>query len=413
MRQNGEWDEGIPEDLDPSYSRLVGETIVCFGWDEWDRNQQAWNQILRRLAHRNQVIYVPPPLERTEVFGARFSGKVRLDGLRNEVDHLYVYHFPHFLPRFYKPSAFANWMERCRIRALRKALRGIDASAPILYILHPKFRSYIGHFNEKMVLYHVFDDYSGYRGANIEKLRSEENELLHDARLTVCSSPVLAAEKSGSRGTAAFLPNGVDYRHFSHHSRLPDSDPNDLARVPAPRAVYMGSITHVLDFTLLRDVARLLPEVSFVFVGAARLVDRAIRPVFEEWAESPNVYLLGQKPASVLPYYLQESDVALLPYLITDDTKQRYPLKLHEYMAAGKPIVSTRLNCVGEFGSLVTQATTAEEWARAIQANLSPRDDGAIEERRRVARRHDWNRVVMKLEALVGRAMTSSGTEAR
>ncbi|NNE08908.1 MAG: hypothetical protein HKN20_10155, partial [Gemmatimonadetes bacterium] len=213
MRSNGQWDAGIPEEFDPAFGRLVGQTIVCFGWDEWDRNQQAWNQILRRLAHRNQVIYVPPPLERTEVFGTRFSGKLRSDGLRNEVDHLYVYHFPRFLPRFYKPKAFADWMDRMRIRALRRALRGIDAGPPILYLLHPKFRNYVGQFDEKMVLYHVFDEYTAYRGANIEKLRIEEKELLNDALLTVCSSPVLAAERESARGSAAFLPNGVDYRH--------------------------------------------------------------------------------------------------------------------------------------------------------------------------------------------------------
>ncbi|NNE09890.1 MAG: glycosyltransferase, partial [Gemmatimonadetes bacterium] len=198
-----------------------------------------------------------------------------------------------------------------------------------------------------------------------------------------------------------------------HHCRLPEDVPNDLEEIPRPRAIYMGSITRVLDFTLLRDVARLLPDVSFVFVGAARLIDQAIRPVFEEWADCPNVYQLGQKPASVLPFYLQESDVALLPYLITEDTKERYPLKLHEYMAAGKPVVSAPLSCVREFSPLVTQATTAEEWAGAIRANLREADSDTIDERRRAARRHDWNRVVMKLESLLGQAMSSTGADSR
>ncbi len=404
------WDKKIPARFDPSVLRLRGETIVCFGWTDWDTNQQTWNQVLRRLAFRNRVIYVPPPFERTEVLGSRFSGKHRPDGMNHLKDHLYVYQFPRWQPRLYRPAAIAGAMESMRFRGLRRALRKIGGTSPILYLLHPRMGDSVGRLGEKMVIYHVLDEYSGYRGANREKLGIEENALLDQADLVLCASELLERSKRKEGRNVHFVPNGVDFDHFSRIPGIGTREPFDLSGIPHPRAGYLGRICDKLDFPLLKEVAESLPKCAFCFVGPSYVAFGPHRKTYEEWAALPNVHLIGNKRMADVPNYLNAFDVALLPYLVSEDTKQRYPLKLHEYLAAGKPVVSVPLPCLDEFELLVRVATDSAAWRDAIAASLEEASDSDREERMSVARRHDWNRVVLRIEGLISETIRRKAT---
>jgi glycosyltransferase involved in cell wall biosynthesis len=385
----------------PEQERLQRETFVCFGWSDWEPGTQTWNHVLRRLAYRNRVLFVPPPLERTEVLGSRYAPNGKHGGVRHLEAHLYVYRYPRILPTFYKPRAVARWMEDRQADALRRAMRRLGAESPILYLLHPKFRRYIGVLGEKLVLYHVLDEYAGYIGANKARLRAEEDALLDRADLVLCSAPSLLAAKNAPNRNVHFVPNGVDFERFRPDRRPERPLPEDLSVLRRPRAGYIGRICDKLDFALLRDVARLLPDVSFVAAGPALVVLRQNRVLFEEWASLPNVHLLGMKRSEELPACVRGFDVGILPYAVNEETRHRYPLKLHEYLAAGKPVVSVPLPCFEGFEDLVRTAADPETFARAVRDALRGEAPETTERRISLARRHDWNRIVLRIDELV------------
>ncbi|MBM3320997.1 MAG: glycosyltransferase [Candidatus Eisenbacteria bacterium] len=395
------WDEGLPLSIDPAAERLRGETIVCFGWSEWESGTETWNQVLLRLARRNRVLFVAPPLERTEVFGGRYAPNGKYGGVRHLRDHLYLFRYPRHLPTFYKPRALVRTIQDLRIRALRGALRRIGGENPILYLLHPKFRGYIGRLDEKLVVYHVLDEYAGYLGANKERLRAEEAILLDRADLVFCVSPSLQNAKAAPHRNVHFVPNGVSFDRFSLAAVRELPAPDELERIRRPRAGYIGRVCDKLDFLLLRDVARLLPDVSFCFAGPVLVVTRESRSLFDEWAALPNVHLLESRRNEEIPAMIGAFDVGLLPYEVSAETRHRYPLKLHEYLAAGKPVVSVPLPCCEEFGDLVRSAPNAGAFAAGIRAALAESPGASRERRLAVARRHDWERIVLGMDLLI------------
>lgn len=405
------WDAGIPATPDPAGDRLRGETILCFGWSEWTPGSQTWNQVLRRFAFRNRVIFVPPPLERTEVFGNRFTPGRGRRGIRHRHDHLYVYHFSRLLPNFYKPARLVRAIEGARLRALRRAVASLGGGSPILYIIHPKFLSpYIGGLGEKLVIYHMLDEYSGYAGANRERLQREEERILERADVAIAASPSLAERKSRPGRPVHFVPNGVDFDLFSPPAGgLPE--PEELAAVPeGPRIGYLGRICDKLDFHLLRELAVRMSGAQFIFIGPVIIVGRESRDLFEEWADLPNVHLLGAKETEALPPYVGAFDVGILPYGVDDSSVHRYPLKLHEYQAAGLPVVSVPLPCFSGFGGTVRTAVTLEDWMAALGEAVVPDGEDARRRRIETARAHDWSRVVHRIENLIREKLGGGGS---
>jgi glycosyltransferase involved in cell wall biosynthesis len=175
-----------------------------------------------------------------------------------------------------------------------------------------------------------------------------------------------------------------------------------MKSIPRPRIGYVGRIKSFLDVGLLLAVAERRPGRSFVLVGPQGLLGEDEGP-FAALSRLPNVYLLGERPVSELPAYTQHLDVALMPYDVDAYTKYIYPLKLHEYLAAGLPVIGTPIRTLLDFTTVVTLASGADEWADAIDAALAPaaRSPDAVAARQAVARAHDWGVLVRKIALLL------------
>ncbi len=175
----------------------------------------------------------------------------------------------------------------------------------------------------------------------------------------------------------------------------------DLAAVPHPRVGYIGVIKKQLDLALLVRLARARPGWSFVLVGPVGNVTGK-EQVVSELRAMPNVYLLGGKPVERLAAYTQHMDVCLMCYEVNDYTNYIYPLKLHEYLAAGRPTVSAPITSVLEHADVVTLARSDEEWLRGITQALEVEASALPEtERRRERARHfDWDDLADKVAGL-------------
>lgn len=214
-----------------------------------------------------------------------------------------------------------------------------------------------------------------------EMLAAAELAAAAAADLVVASAEPLAARLSQANPNTHFLPNGVDLETFA--PALADGpEPADLP--PRPRVLFVGNVEHgrreVLDSSLLERLARDLPATAFVFIGAVPAGSQAS----VELGPLPNVYMLGPRPRAELPAYLQAADVCVIPYRCTALTRSIYPLKLHEYLAAGRPVVATDFSrSLDEFREVVDVVPPAD-FAAAVRALLA---DGERDAPRRVAHR--------------------------
>jgi glycosyltransferase involved in cell wall biosynthesis len=208
----------------------------------------------------------------------------------------------------------------------------------------------------------------------------------------------LLEKKGRINPNTTFAPMGVDYQSYSS----PVNEPPDMASIPRPRIGYTGVLKRQLDWPLLMDLADQHPTWSFVFVGPQGShpeIDSFIR----ELSNRRNVYFLGQKPVELLAHYPQHFDVCIMPYRIDDYTQYIYPLKLHEYLASGQPIVGSRIRSLEEFADQVNLARTPEDWSLAIAEALSPlaNDINRRNARQDVAKRYDWKYLIDQIAKII------------
>jgi glycosyltransferase involved in cell wall biosynthesis len=280
-------------------------------------------------------------------------------------------------------------------------LRRAGARRILLYVCRPEFAYALDVMPEAPVCYHIDDEYT-FSDTDLP-IPPDEERLLRRADQVFIHSPALLEKKGRYNPRTLFVPNGVDYSAYS----TPAPEPEDLRPIPHPRAGYVGVVKRQLDFELLLTLARRHTDWSWVLVGPSRfLSDKA--PLVDQLARLPNVFLLGGRPAETLPAYTQHFDVGMMCYEITGYTNFIYPLKLHEYLACGRPVVGTPIRSLLDFAHVVALARTPDEWSAALSACLSAAANTpeAIEARRAVARKHDWDRlaavVVKSLCELLG-----------
>jgi glycosyltransferase involved in cell wall biosynthesis len=200
------------------------------------------------------------------------------------------------------------------------------------------------------------------------------------------------------------FPGGVNLERF---------DPVSVARAPGiddlrrPVIGYIGGLHQHLDVELLRKLAQVMPEASIVLVGPI-LGD--VGPLRAE----RNIHLLGPRSIEVLPSLISAFDVGLIPYVLSRYTETVYPNKLFEYLAMGRPVVTTDLP---ELRPLqlpevaVRVGTDHDRFIGAVQAALSDTDPSAPAMRRELAKQHDWNAIVQRMGALIADAVSEEETD--
>jgi glycosyltransferase involved in cell wall biosynthesis len=276
-----------------------------------------------------------------------------------------------------------------RLRSGRKRLENRGCRTYILYLWHPKFEKALESSGFDLRLYHIDDEYS----FSSEPLPPDEREVrvIRSVDQVFAISPGLLERKGGINPRTDFAPEGVEYALYA----TPIDEPSDLARVPHPRIGYTGVLKKQLDWPLLRDLSLRHPEWSFVFVGPLN-PHPEFHGIFQEMQGLPNVHFLGAKTVKDLASYPQHFDVCIMPYHVNWYTDNIYPLKLHEYLAGGRPVVGSPIRSLRDFQGVISLASTPEEWSQAIRYALSGEANtpAVRSSRQSMARRYDWNRLV-------------------
>jgi len=208
--------------------------------------------------------------------------------------------------------------------------------------------------NPEHLIFDVLDDNLGFPNltdAKRERLTQMFLEIARRSkRLTAVSQYLVDQTANLTNKPVEYLPNGVDVDRFR---TLPCGDePEDICHIPHPRLTFVGAITSWIDVRLLERVARTLPDAHLVMVGPL-FEDQADMASLQNMRELPNVHFLGAKAYDEVPRYLHASDVLLLPRTYDPHSLACDPLKVYEYLATGKPTVSTAHPSVERFSEFI------------------------------------------------------------
>ena len=384
----------LEDSMNPRPFSDVG--ILALVPDEWGMVWQPRHHVLTRLAQYFHVIWINPAHEWREIptrLKTRLT-KTSIGGFRPQGLDIYTPEL--WLPKLYRPRWLAQLTVQQRLARARRRLMNQGCRKIVLYLWRPEFECELRSAAYDHTCYHIDDEYSF---STVEvPLDQAEARLIASVDQVFIHSRALLEKKGTINPNTSYIPNGVDYCAYS--ALVPE--PVDLATIPRPRIGYTGYLKNQLDWHLIVHLTRQHPEWSFVFVGPVKPHPETFG-VIEELSRRSNVYFLGPKTAQVLAAYPQHFDVCLMPYLTNDYSRYIYPLKLHEYLASGQPIVGTRIRSLEEFTDVVALASTPATWSKAITEALH--SDATTPERRgarqAVARQHDWQVLVGRIARII------------
>lgn len=353
---------------------------------------------MSRLAIENTVLFASPPFYVRDVLKDIRGNKLTSTGVTKVNDGLYTYVPPRWLPFSYRRSKVDTVLRQFRLWHIRKVMNRLGMRNPILYVWYPSFVDVIGEFNESLVVYHCYDEYASFTDQNQEEKEQiirQEKQLLERAHIVFTASEELYERKRLFNSNTFVVRNAVDYKLFSQAQLETTKVPVDILAIPRPIIGCVATSTSSMDLALLREVFTAHPEWSFVFVGVENPDGARVDEELSSFQQLPNVYFIGRRRLVEIPHYLKACDVCVIPWILHDATLvSSSPLKLYEYLAAGKPVICKPLPLISYLDGVISFAEGKDEWSEAIERALRQENSEKIEERQAIARRNTWDQRV-------------------
>ena len=370
---------------------LIVHCHLCWDW-VWQRPQQ----FMSRFSHKRRVLFVETlcpdenlvtPLAQIR----RFEKWPNLTLLRLQ--------FPAW--RWND----AEWVDRERKRLVKEALRGPlrgQFKNPVQWFYDPMaVKAFAGELGEVATVYDCMDELSQFKGAPPE-IRKREAELLGIADVVFTGGRRMWESKSKHNSNCHFYGCGVDVPHFSKARSAQTVVPEEIANLPKPVLGYFGVIDERMDYELLAKLAKATPDWSIVMVGPATKVDPATLPRMK------NVHWMGGQDYAMLPACCKGFDVCMMPFALNEATEYINPTKALEYMATGRPIVSSAIyDVVKNFGSVVKVANSHDEFIELCRAATESPDKDLIEKGLEMASANSWESIVEKMEGHIAEALAT------
>jgi UDP-galactopyranose mutase len=364
--------------------------IVCFSNLDWDFLRYRKQHLMSRLARRFDVIYVNPP----RAIKARTPRN--WNTVRSPAPHLWVLE-PIVLPGVRHFPAIKRLTDWLISRAIAEIPR--SAGAPIAWAYSPHAIGLVDLVSPDFVVYDIADNYTTPGGARvrdahermeIERLAELERAMLSRADLVLCVSERLAESARRVHRNVHVVPNGCDLD--AHH--LPP-----MERSRRPRIGYVGSVAPRVDVELLVGLAEANPHWDIEVVGPVSPlvpVDRSRTP--------RNLLWTGEIPYEQVAHAVARFDVGILPLREIPFATDCSPIQVFDYLAAGKPVVSSPVAQLERLPRLVTIARGPEAFAAAIAAALAEDSSARISERRGFAAANSWDARVEQIVDLLSTA---------
>lgn len=374
--------------------------VLCFGGEDWWYHNRGHIdiQLMRRFARQGTTVYVnslvmqKPTFQRAIGGGKSFSQKLLrktrsiLRGLRRTEAGFWVYS-PVSLPVHHVRwlHAVNRTLLASQVALLTRRLRLVR---PLVWVACPVACEIALPMKRCALVYQRTDRFEEYPNVDGRVIQRYDEQLKEQADVTVYVSRRLYEEEREQCRRALYLDHGVDFDLFAGAGRE-TSVPSDLDGIRHPIIGFFGGIdNHTSDVPFLEELVRALPEFSFVFVGRASSDIHGLQ-------QNRNVWLLGQKPYEQIPHYGKCFDVAIMVWRRNRWIEGCNPIKLKEYLALGKPVVSTPFPQLQQYSDVVYQAATPAEFAARVKQALAEDSPQRVVARRETIQDATWDAKAM------------------
>lgn len=383
---------------------ITGRDFIILSTQDWDAMPTRKHRWARHWARSgNRVLYVEQQMHWLGWLidlRRQFARAWRwLSGPRPVEPNLWVFTLPVVLP-FFQMSRAVNWLNNLWLApVLRWAMRRAGLQNPVLWTYTPHSANLFGALGEQMVVYECVDEFSAAKGlVRAATIAALERDVLRQADVTIVTAPALYESKKHIARRIELVPNGVDYEHFARASNGKVEVAAAVARLPKPVVGFLGGIQYWIDLELIGAAARAHPDWSFALVGSVEPLARV-----DKVRGLPNVHFLGRRPYAQLPEYVAGFDVCINPYVLDDVAETCDPLKLYDYLASGKPVVSVDMPAARRFADLMPLTRTPEAFIRALESVLQQPGDAV--RRQQEASQHSWAARFASVESIVESAL--------
>lgn len=376
-------------------------SVVYFGNDWFAINRTSSHHIARRLAERFPLLYVESPGMRAPKTSGRDFSKIwkKLRGafqpprqIDSRMWHMIVPQIPFRRLPFIKPlnRAFGVYL-------LKRAMKKVGLRGELVWFASPDMGQLAGQLGEQLSVYYCIDDYASLPGVDAREIARLDEDLARRAGQVFVSSPALVDGKRKLNPTTTYSPHGVDVALFERACD-PELEVAEGARnLRHPVVGFYGAVEAWVDLELLAFLGRAKPEWTFLMIGRVEVP-------LGELEHLPNFIFTGPKPYETLPSWAKAFDVAIIPFRQNKLVRNVNPLKLREYLATGKPVVSVPMPELTKFAHCIGIAATPEKFLHEIEHALSEDDEDKRLARRREVSGMTWDaRVSQVLETVAAR----------
>ncbi len=397
-------------------------TFVIYSITPWKGVWQRPQHFTTRLAKKYRVIYVDP-------YGLQHCLTDDTDTHREfeqVTENLYVFR-PKVLPGGKVNSRITSLNDAMIVRNLTKLFKKLNFGQPVLVTNTPLTDEIADLYPWKAVVYDVIDDFVKNAWVPPDAVE-REIRLFKRANTVFTGTYSLWDKKRALFPEAEYIPCGVETDHFQKANDPDLPLPDDLKDIPGPMVGFFGGLNDRIDHDLLVKIAASIPECSVVLLGPI-FASFGLSDFKEKWASllpgpnAPgyrmkpmpgNLHIMGIRKYQELPHYLKAFDVCLIPFVLSDVTIDIHPVKILEYLAAGRPVVSTPLPDMKRFyQDIVPIAETHDEFVAHVREYLSGDTADAREKRVAFAAPKTWEnmaeRMIEKILSIPGVNRNSTG----
>lgn len=363
--------------------------LICFSHLRWDFVWQRPQHLMERFSGERQVFF--------------FEEYIPTD---HHLAYLEIHPFEGTGVKAIRPRVPHWWNDQEREQALGRLLDELlslhGVVKPILWFYTPMMYGFARHVDAAAVIYDCMDELANFKFAS-PRLKEREAALIAHADVVFTGGYSLYDAKRHLHDNIHPFPSSVDVGHFLN-ARAGAGEPTDQKEIAGRKLGYYGVIDERLDLPLIARLAAARPNVSFIFVGPiAKIAPEAL-------PRAANIHYLGQKPYGELPAYLSGWDAALMPFALNEATRFISPTKTPEYLAGGRPVVSTAINdVIRHYGDIegVFVAQDAEGFIAACDKALSLKagGDGWLKAVDAMLARSSWDDTFLSMQTLLGDAI--------
>ena len=347
--------------------------LIVFCHLRWEFVYQRPQHILSRLARNYRILIVEEPI----LFGPGEENSFIKRKVTRNIDV--------FQPKVKSVSD---------IPALLKMYLS-KTSYSIGWFYSAAFVPVLKSFEFETIVYDCMDELSLFKGAS-SKIIEQEKQLMKKAHVVFTGGMSLFESKNKNHHNTHCFRSSVDEAHFGTACNILQF-PEDIAHISNPIVGYFGVIDERIDLELLRETALRVPNVAFVMIGPVVKIQESDLPRMD------NIHYLGQKSYEELPSYLAAFDIAMMPFALNDSTKYISPTKTLEYMAAKKPIISTKIkDVVRDYGTCVNLIDNVDDFCNAINNSKIDYYEmlGQYEE---ILSNTSWDATVEKMKSIINK----------